>query len=203
MIGQLRGTVEAIGETICVIDVGGVGYEVQASARALRNMSLGADVKLTIDTHVREDAIKLYGFASEVERTWFRTLQKLQGVGAKVALAILGVLAPQELANAIALGNWQAVEQTPGVGKKIAQRIVTELKDKAPALSVAGMELPADPATNADAGGNAAAEAMSALSNLGYVPAQASQAVAAAMQELGAEAETAALIRRGLKELSR
>ena len=137
MIGQLRGKVEAIGESICIIDVGGVGYEVQASGRALRNMSLGAEVTLTIDTHVREDAIKLYGFASEVERTWFRTLQKLQGVGAKVALAILGVLGPQELANAIALGNWAAVEQTPGVGRKIAQRIVTELKDKAPALSVA------------------------------------------------------------------
>ena len=206
MIGQLRGKVEAIGENICIIDVGGVGYEVQASGRALRNMSLGAEVKLTIDTHVREDAIRLYGFASEVERTWFRTLQKLQGVGAKVALAILGVLGPQELANAIALGNWAAVEQTPGVGKKIAQRIVTELKDKAPALTVAGMDVPAA----ATSGGaietgesSAAAEAISALSNLGYVPAQASQAVAAAMQDLGADADTASLIRRGLKELSR
>ncbi|MGI9476856.1 MAG: Holliday junction branch migration protein RuvA [Hyphomicrobiaceae bacterium] len=206
MIGQLRGKVEAIGETICIIDVGGVGYEVQASGRALRTMSLGADVKLTIDTHVREDAIRLYGFASEVERTWFRTLQKLQGVGAKVALAILGVLSPQELANAIALGNWAAVEQTPGVGKKIAQRIVTELKDKAPALSVAGMDLPTNgkAAGAAEAGDTtAAAEAISALSNLGYVPAQASQAVAAAMQELGGDADTATLIRRGLKELSR
>ena len=206
MIGQLRGKVEAIGDTICIIDVGGVGYEVQASGRALRNMSLGAEVKLTIDTHVREDAIRLYGFASEVERTWFRTLQKLQGVGAKVALAILGVLGPQELANAIALGNWAAVEQTPGVGKKIAQRIVTELKDKAPALTIAGMEVP----NAAGAGGavqsvesSAAAEAISALSNLGYIPAQASQAVAAAMQELGADADTSGLIRRGLKELSR
>jgi Holliday junction DNA helicase RuvA len=205
MIGQLRGKVEAIGETICIIDVGGVGYEVQASGRALRNMSLGADVKLTIDTHVREDAIRLYGFASEVERTWFRTLQTLQGVGAKVALAILGVLGPQELANAIALGNWAAVEQTPGVGKKIAQRIVTELKDKAPALSVAGMELPAGsaPGTVDTRASSASAEAISALSNLGYAPAQATQAVAAAMQELGADTDTAALIRRGLKELSR
>jgi Holliday junction DNA helicase RuvA len=205
MIGQLRGKVDAIGESICIIDVGGVGYEVQASGRALRNMSLGAEVTLTIDTHVREDAIRLYGFASEVERTWFRTLQKLQGVGAKVALAILGVLGPQELANAIALGNWQAVEQTPGVGKKIAQRIVTELKDKAPALTVAGMDVPAGSAPGSVDTGNssAAAEAISALSNLGYIPAQASQAVAAAMQELGAEADTAALIRRGLKELAR
>ena len=206
MIGQLRGKVEAIGETICIIDVGGVGYEVQASGRALRNMSLGAEVKLTIDTHVREDAIRLYGFASEVERTWFRTLQKLQGVGAKVALAILGVLGPQELANAIALGNWAAVEQTPGVGKKIAQRIVTELRDKAPALTVAGMDVPAigKPGGPGQAGdSSAAAEAISALSNLGYIPAQASQAVAAAMQEFGADADTATLIRRGLKELSR
>lgn len=205
MIGQLRGKVEAIGESICIIDVGGVGYEVQASGRALRNMTLGAEVTLTIDTHVREDAIRLYGFASEVERTWFRTLQKLQGVGAKVALAILGVLGPQELANAIALGNWAAVEQTPGVGKKIAQRIVTELKDKAPALSVAGMDMPAGtaPAAGGEVESSAAAEAISALTNLGYVPAQASQAVAAAMQELGADAATAALIRRGLKELSR
>lgn len=209
MIGRLRGKVEAIGEQICIIDVGGVGYEVQASARALRDMSIGAEVVLTIDTHVREDAIRLYGFKSEVERTWFRTLQNVQGVGAKVALAVLGVLSPQDLANAIALGNWAAVEQTPGVGKKIAQRIVAELKDKAPALTVAGLEVPA--ATNgkaaatgepAPAQDTAVAEAISALSNLGYLPAQASQAVAAAFKELGDEADTAKLIRRGLKELS-
>ncbi len=205
MIGQLRGTVEAIGESICIIDVGGVGYEVQASARALRNMTLGAEVKLTIDTHVRDDAIRLYGFASEVERTWFRTLQKLQGVGAKVALAILGVLAPQQLANAIALGDWAAIEQTPGVGKRIAQRIVTELKDKAPALSVTGVELSAGDVSGnvAAAGTSAAIEAISALANLGYAPAQASQAVAAAVNELDPDADTAALIRRGLKELAR
>ncbi len=208
MIGKLRGKVDAIGESICIIDVGGVGYEVQASARALRNMTLGAEVSLTIDTHVREDAIRLYGFASEQERTWFRTLQNVQGVGAKVALAILGVLGPQELANAIALGNWQAVEQAPGVGKKIAQRIVAELKDKAPALSVAGLEpIPAASGTGGKSGvpaeGNAAAEAISALINLGYVPAQASQAIAAAVRDAGSDADTAQLIRRGLKELAR
>mgnify|MGYP001828463255 CR=1 FL=1 len=206
MIGRLRGKVEAVGEQICIIDVGGVGYEVQASARALRDMAIGADVVLTIDTHVREDAIRLYGFKSEVERTWFRTLQNVQGVGAKVALAILGVLSPQELANAIALGNWAAVEQTPGVGKKIAQRIVAELKDKAPALTVAGLDAPVTVNGNAGAGApaqdTAVAEAISALSNLGYLPAQASQAVAAACKELGAEADTAKLIRRGLKELA-
>lgn len=209
MIGKLRGIVDAIGESHCIIDVGGVGYEVFASARALRGMTLGEEVSLTIDTHVREDQIRLYGFASEVERTWFRTLQIVQGVGAKVALATLGVLSPQDLANAIALGDWAAVEQTPGIGKKLAQRIVAELKDKAPALSVAGLNLPAKGKAAANGSGAAAegetahAEAISALCNLGYLPAQASQAVAIAAQELDGEADTAKLIRRGLKELAR
>ncbi|MDP1908001.1 MAG: Holliday junction branch migration protein RuvA [Hyphomicrobium sp.] len=204
MIGKLKGKVDTIGESFCIVDVGGVGYEVQASARTLRNMKIGDDVALTIDTHVREDAIRLYGFASEVERSWFRTLQSVQGVGAKVALALLGTLSPQDLANAIALADWASVEQAPGIGKKLAQRIVAELKDKAPALSVAGMHLPSGSAPgSAPAQGNAAAEAMSALSNLGYQPAQASGAIAVAMKELGAEADTAKLIRRGLKELAR
>ncbi|MEO1650966.1 MAG: Holliday junction branch migration protein RuvA, partial [Pseudomonadota bacterium] len=126
MIGKLKGIVDAIGESHCIVDVHGVGYEVQASARALRQMQLGEPVSLTIDTHVREDAIRLYGFASEIERTWFRTLQNVQGVGAKVALACLGVLSPSELANAIALGDWSSIERTPGVGKKLAQRIAAE-----------------------------------------------------------------------------
>ncbi|MBL8566670.1 MAG: Holliday junction branch migration protein RuvA [Hyphomicrobiaceae bacterium] len=213
MIGKLRGKVDAIGESHCIIDVGGVGYEVQASARALRNMKLGEEISLTIDTHVREDAIRLYGFSSEVERSWFRTLQNVQGVGAKVALAVLGVLSTADLANAIALGNWAIVEQAPGVGKKLAQRIVIELKDKAPALSLAGLggkpaagkgDAAASSSSPAEASqGLAAAEAISALTNLGYNPSQASQAVAVAMKELGAEADTAKLIRRGLKELAR
>ncbi len=143
MIGKLRGKVDAIGESHAVIDVNGVGYEVQASARTLRNLKLGDEVALSIETHVREDAIRLYGFTSEVERAWFRTLQTIQGVGSKVALSVLGTLSTQDLANAIALQNWAAVEQTPGVGKKLAQRIVAELKDKAPALSAAGLTVPA------------------------------------------------------------
>lgn len=204
MIGKLKGKVDTIGESFCIVDVGGVGYEVQASARTLRNMKIGDDVALTIDTHVREDAIRLYGFASEVERSWFRTLQSVQGVGSKVALGLLGTLSPQDLANAIALADWASVEQAPGIGKKLAQRIVAELKDKAPALSVAGMHLPSGSAPgSAPSQGNAAAEAMSALSNLGYQPAQASGAIAVAMKELGADADTAKLIRRGLKELAR
>jgi Holliday junction DNA helicase RuvA len=206
MIGKLRGKVDAIGESFCIIDVNGVGYEVLCSARALRNMKIGDEVTLTVDTHVREDAIRLFGFASEVERTWFRTLQNVQGVGSKVALGLLGTLSPAEIANAIALGDGARVEQAPGIGKKLAQRIVAELKDKAPALSVAGLRLPAgatDGAAFAPPEGDAAAEAMSALTNLGYQPVQASAAVAAAMKELGEDVDTAKLIRRGLKELAR
>lgn len=212
MIGKLRGKVDAIGESHLILDVNGVGYEVQASARTLRNLKLGDDASLTIDTHVREDAIRLYGFSSEVERSWFRTLQNVQGVGSKVALSVLGVLSTADLANAVALGNWAAVEQAPGVGKKLAQRIVTELMDKAPALSVAGLgvkgaaekgEGAAAAAMAASGDGLAAAEAISALTNLGYQPAQASQAIAIAMRELGNDADTAKLIRRGLKELAR
>ncbi len=209
MIGKLKGLVDAIGESHAIIDVNGVGYEVQLSARTLRNLKIGETASLTIDTHVREDAIRLYGFTSEIERSWFRTLQTVQGVGSKVALGVLGVLSTNDLASAIALQNWAAVEQAPGVGKKLAQRIVAELKDKAPALSVAGLNVGpapkggAAPADEGPAEGLAAAEAISALSNLGYNPGQASAAVAAALKDLGAGADTAQLIRRGLKELSR
>jgi Holliday junction DNA helicase RuvA len=206
MIGKLRGTVDAVGEAHTIVDVGGVGYEVQASARTLRALQAGQEVSLAIETHVREDAIRLYGFTSEVERAWFRTLQTIQGVGAKVALGVLGTLAPQDLANAVALQNWAAVEQAPGVGKKLAQRIVAELKDKAPALSAAGLSMPAAAKAGAaqqPAKGDAAAEAISALTNLGYHPGLASQAIAAAMTELGQAADTPTLIRRGLKELAR
>ena len=206
MIGKLRGKVDAIGESFLVIDVNGVGYEVQVSIKTLRNIKVGDDIALTIDTHVREDAIRLFGFQSELERSWFRTLQTIQGVGSKVALAVLGVLAPQDLANAIALQNWAAVEEAPGVGKKLAQRIVAELKDRAPALSVAGLNVPAGAMGGASAmtpHGHAAAEAISALTNLGYAPQQASAAVAVAMKELGETAGTAQLIKRGLKELAK
>ena len=208
MIGKLRGKVDAVGESFLILDVNGVGYEVQASSRTLRSLKPGDEVSLTIDTHVREDAIRLFGFQSELERSWFRTLQTIQGVGAKVGLGVLGIMSPQDLANAIALGNWAAVEEAPGVGKKLAQRIVMELKDKAPALSVAGLHLPAGAPGSLGGGssppvGHAAAEAMSALTNRGYNPSQASVAVAAAMKELGDGADTAKLIKRGLKELAR
>lgn len=209
MIGKLRGKVDAIGEAHAIVDVNGVGYEVQCSARTLRALELGQDVSLTIDTHVREDAIRLFGFRSEVERAWFRTLQQIQGVGSKVALNVLGTLSPQDLASAIALGNWAALEETPGVGKKLAQRMVLELKDKAPALTMAGLHVPASSKALANGaahtvpGPSASAEAVSALVNLGYQPHQAASAIATASGELGAEADTAKLIRRGLKELAR
>ena len=208
MIGRLKGKVEALGESHLILDVNGVGYEVQASSRTLRNLKHGEEAVLTIDTHVREDAIRLYGFSSEVERSWFRTLQTVQGVGAKVSLAVLSVLSSQDLANAIALGNWGAVQQAQGVGKVVAQRIVAELKNKAPALALAGVNVAGtgSSATSGNAGppqGNHAAEAMSALTNLGYGPADAGRAVAVAAKELGEAADTAKLIRRGLKELSR
>ena len=203
MIGKLKGSIDALGQAHVIVDVHGVGYEVHASARTLRQLQVGQEVSLAIETHVREDAIRLFGFASETERAWFRTLQTIQGVGSKVALAVLSTLSSEELANAIALQNWAAVEQSPGVGKKLAQRIVAELKDKAP-LSV-GLNVPAlgrkgGPSV---AESSPAAEAISALMNLGYQPAQATQAVAAAAAELGAEADTPKLIRRGLRELAR
>jgi Holliday junction DNA helicase RuvA len=208
MIGRLRGKVEAIGESHLIIDVNGVGYEVQASTRMLRNLKIGDIATLAIETYVREDAIRLFGFTSEMERTWFRTLQSVQGVGSKVALAVLGILSPQDLANAIALGNWAAVEQAQGVGKKLAQRIVAELKDKAPVLSVAGLQAPATGANGKSAPAaspesEAAAEAISALINLGYQPQQAAAAIATAMGEIGEGVDTPKLIKRGLKELAR
>lgn len=207
MIGKLKGIVEAMGENTIVLDVNGVGYEVHLSARSLRSLNVGDVTSITIDTHVREDAIRLYGFLNEVERSWFRLLQTVQGVGSKVALGILGVLSPSDLANALALQNWSAVEEAPGVGKKLAQRIVAELKDKAPVFSGAGLTLTQNlnnlQPGEKGRGGQAAAEAISALSNLGYHPLQSSSAIAAALKDLGATANTAELIRRGLKELSR
>ena len=206
MIGKLKGKVDAVGESYAIIDVNGVGYEVQCSARTLRHLKSGDEVALTIDTHVREDAIRLFGFTSEVERNWFRMLQTVQGVGAKVALSVLGTLSPQEFANAIALQNWAALAEANGVGKKLAQRITAELKDKAPALSAGRVNISAGAFGRANPTlleGNAAAEAISALTNLGYHATRASAAIATAMQQLGDGADTAQLIRRGLKELGR
>jgi Holliday junction DNA helicase RuvA len=205
MIGKLKGVIDGYGEDSVILDVNGVGYEVHCSARTLQALPApGEAATLSIETHVREDVIKLYGFASDAKRGWFRLLQTVQGVGAKVALAVLGTLPPAELANAIALRDKAAVSRTPGVGPKVAERIVTELKDKAPAFA------DIDPAVVHLAGvvdekraPKPVADAVSALVNLGYGQPQAAAAIAAASRAAGEGADTATLIRQGLKELAR
>jgi holliday junction DNA helicase RuvA len=208
MIGKLRGSVDTVGMDHAIIDVGGVGYEVVCSSRTLSFMPApGETVTLSIETHVREDAIKLYGFLSEAERGWFRLLQTVQGVGAKVALSILSTLEVPRLADAIALQDKATVSRAPGVGPKVALRIVNELKDKAPAHALSASVMSNQGATNgANANANAVSptgEAVSALLNLGYPPNQANAAISAALQKAGDEARTEELIRLGLKELAR
>ena len=205
MIGKLKGTVDAYGEDHVVLDVHGVGYLVHCSARTLQTLPApGEAATLSIETYVREDQIKLFGFQSDIEREWFRLLQTVQGVGAKVALAVLGAMKPADLATAIAMRDKAAVQRTPGVGPKVAERIVAELKDKAPAYAAL------DPAVVRLAGGideNRAPQpmrdAVSALVNLGYGQPQAAAAIAAAAREAGEGAEAKTLIRFGLRELGK
>ena len=136
MIGKLKGLIDSYGEDYVILDVSGVGYQVHCSARTLQALPTpGEGATLSIETYVREDQIKLFGFRTDMEREWFRLLQTVQGVGAKVALAVLSTLTPPDLANAIALRDKAAVARTPGVGPKVAERIVTELKDKVPAFA--------------------------------------------------------------------
>ncbi len=203
MIGKLRGIVDSYAGDAIVLDVQGVGYLVTCSSRTLQALPRpGEAAALAIETHVREDAIRLYGFLSDEERDWFRLLQNVQGVGAKVALAILGMGTIDELASAIALQDKIAISRAPGVGPRLAARITAELKDKTPAT------MAVDPAVarlagEAPRGAPAAVhDAISALINLGYARPQAAVAVATAAKALGADAEAQALIRRGLKELS-
>ena len=206
MIGKLKGTVDEIGEDHVIVDVHGVGYVAFCSARTLSNMpGPGEVVVLLIETYVREDLIRLFGFGTALEREWFRLLQNnVQGVGAKVALAILSTLSPPDLANAIALRDIAMVSRAPGVGKRVAERIVTELKNKAPAF--AGEALGTIGLKQELGEGVAPApvtDAVSALTNLGYSRDQAANAIAAAMKDAGEGADSAKLIRLGLKELSR
>src|SRR5690606_5084752 len=205
MIGKLKGVIDEIAEDHAVIDVHGVGYVAFCSARTLGNLGgAGEAAILFIETYVREDMTRLYGFANQLEREWFRLLQNVQGVGAKVALAVLGTLSPSELANAIALRDIAMVSRAPGVGKKVAERIVTELKNKAPAFAGdASGTIGLKQELGAGAAPAPVADAVSALSNLGYSRDQAANAVAAALKEAGENADSAKLIRLGLKELSR
>jgi holliday junction DNA helicase RuvA len=206
MIGKLKGTVDEIAEDHCVIDVHGVGYVAYCSSRTLASLSgPGEAAVLFIETYVREDMIRLYGFQTALEREWFRLLQaNVQGVGAKVALAVLSTLTPSDLANAIALRDIAMVSRAPGVGKKVAERIVTELKNKAPAF--AG-EASGTIGLKQELGEGVAAapiaDAVSALVNLGYSRDIAANAVSAALKTAGEEADSSKLIRLGLKELAR
>ncbi len=201
MIGKLKGRIEETGADHLIVDVGGVGYLVQASSRTLSRVGgVGEAIVLFIETVVREDAIRLFGFLSAEEREWFRLLQSVQGVGAKVALALLATLAPDELAQAIILQDKSAVARTPGIGPKLAQRIVAELKDKVGSLA-APVAIPVGGMVRAPRG--IAAEAASALVNLGYSVGDAAGAIASAIAALGSEAKLDALIRAALRQLAR
>jgi Holliday junction DNA helicase RuvA len=205
MIGKLKGVIDSYGEDFVIIDVHGVGYQVHCSTRTLQELPrAGESATLSIETHVREDQIRLFGFQGDIEREWFRLLQTVQGVGARVALNVLGTLKPADLASAIATRDKVMVARTPGVGPKVAERIVIELKDKAPAyanIDPALVQLSG--ALDEKRAPRPVADAVSALVNLGYGQPQAAAAIAAASRNAGEGAEVRTLIRLGLKELSK
>ncbi len=200
MIGKLAGTVDSIAEDHVILDVGGVGYLVQCPSSTLSRLSPGAHASLMIEMKVSDDAIRLYGFASVEEREWFRLLQTVQSVGSKVALAVLSTLSPRDLQRALALGDKAMIGRAPGVGPKLALRIATELKDKAPAMMLRGEGEAAAPVA---APRGPEADAVSALLHLGYSDSAAAQAVARAAQDLGDGADTGVLIREALKGMGR
>lgn len=197
MIAKLRGILDEVAADHAVIDVGGVGYQVAASSRTLDALGpKGGDVTIHTEMLVGDDFIRLIGFASAAERDWFRLLGSVQGVGSKVALAILSTLETGELQSAIGAGDAAMVSRAPGVGPKLASRIVNELKDKAGGLAATtgGVAAPV---------GGASADAVSALLNLGFKPAEASKAVAEAQGDLGADAGLNALVRTALKKAAK
>ncbi len=200
MIAQLTGLLAQIETDRCVIDVGGVGYLVQASTRTLSCLPRAPEpARVLVETVVREDAILLYGFADSIERDWFRLLTTVQGVGAKVALGILSALSARELIAIIAAGDRASLTRAPGVGPRLADRILSELKDKAGAMpsggSVAGAAAPA--------GGGLEADALAALAGLGFRRVEALPVVARIAQRLGDAARLDTIIRDSLKELAR
>ena len=199
MIAKLTGILDSIGEDWAVIDVAGVGYLVYCSTRTLAQLpARGETVSFAIETHVREDHIHLYGFSGAAEREWFRLLTTVQGVGARVGLAILSVLSPKELSDAILGQDRGMITRAPGVGPKLAVRILTELRDK-----VAGLEAFAPAAASASGADRAILDdAVSALVNLGYRRGDAYGAVSGALRALGENAAVEDLIRAGLKELT-
>ena len=202
MIAQLKGILDAVGDGWAIVDVGGVGYEAFCSAKTLQALpQTGEAVKLSIITHVREDHIHLFGFISAAEKEWFETLLGVQGVGAKVALAILSALDPGELTRTILAQDKAMIGRANGVGPKLATRILTELKDKVPAfgseielVALGGEENASDPGAMGDA--------VSALTNLGYRRADVMGVVARVNQTQGGNADLQTLITHSLKELS-
>jgi Holliday junction DNA helicase RuvA len=208
MIGKLTGVLDSIQGDTAIVDVGGVGYVVHAAGRTLQRLGAGGTpVSLLIETQVREDAINLFGFLDQGERDWFRLLLTVQGVGAKVGLAILGTLSPDDLTTAIAAQDKTAVTRAPGVGPKLAARIVAELKDKVGGLSLGTAALAKSAGTGAKTGDGKVApslieDAVSALVNLGYRRAEAFTAVAKAHHASNQVATLDQLILAGLKELS-
>jgi Holliday junction DNA helicase RuvA len=204
MIGKLKGLVDGYGEDFVHIDVQGVVYEAFCSAKTLQSLpQVGHAAVVHTEMIVREDMIRLYGFASDIEKQWFNILMTVQGVGARVALSVLSTITPSELASAIALQDKAMVGRASGVGPKLALRIVTELKGKGPALgagdaAVLGLQA----AIGEGVARGPAADAVSALSNLGYSQAQASAAVARVVAKQGDGVSTETLIRLGLRELS-
>ena len=197
MIAKLKGILESSAADHAVIDVQGVGYLVSASSRTLDALGpVGGDVTIHTEMLVGDDFIRLIGFASASERDWFRLLGTVQGVGSKVALALLSTLETAELQAAIGAGDAAMVARAPGVGPKLASRIVNELKDKVGGIAIASGGV-------APAVGGASSDAVSALLNLGFKPAEASAAVAAAQGELGADAGLDALVRAALKKAAK
>ena len=205
MIGSLQGAVAAVGEDSALIEVGGVGYVVQASGRTLGRLGVGASVRLYIETQVREDAIRLFGFESEEERAWFAHLQTIPGVGAKVALGILDAMPPAVLVDAIALQDKAAFARANGVGPKLAARLAQELAAKQGPKGFISLGAVAAPARTSGAPpvNGARAEAVSALVNLGIDQSSAARAVASAARQFDADAPAPELIRAALKEVSR
>ncbi len=199
MIAKLRGTVDGIEDGKCIIDVAGVGYLVFASTRTLASLPTPPTIaNILIETQVREDAISLYGFSSSAERDWFRLLTTVQGVGAKVALALLSSLSPDQLIAAIATQDKAALTRSPGVGPKLAIRLLSELRERAGAMPGGGVTMPTTIAPQ-----GALADALSALQNLGYRRAEAESALARAVTDHGPDAPLDILIRAGLTGLAR
>ena len=198
MIALLTGRIAAIEDGSCIVDVGGVGYLVHASTRTLAALPAApTPARLLIETQVREESITLYGFAEAAERDWFRLLTTVQGVGGKVALSVLSALAPRDLVSAIAAGDRPSLTRAPGVGPRLAVRLLTELREKAGAMPAGpGLPIPAPLAPGV------AEDALSALVNLGYRRPEAQPAVARVLERLGADAKLDAVIRESLKELA-